>query len=76
MDEGVNVKTAEVAVRFRNRDCKRAMKSYFGKVLAEAMSAGWTECEAAFYFAEVADDHIVALYKSNNATRRPLNPRI
>jgi hypothetical protein len=64
MDERTNLKSDELGVRLRNRDCKRAMKVYFSKVLAEAMSAGWTEPEAAFYLAEAADDHLVAFYRS------------
>jgi hypothetical protein len=77
MYEEISVKTDEMTVRFRNRDCKRAMKAYFSKVLAEAMSVGWTECEAAFYLAEVADDHIVKFCKKNAGARQSsTQPRI
>ena len=72
MDEGISViKSVDVAVRLRNRDCKRAMKAYFGKALAEAMSVGWTECEAAFYLAEVADDHIVKFCQRTAGRQSP-----
>jgi hypothetical protein len=69
MDEGTNTRTDDMVVRSRNRDCKRAMKAYFGKALAEAMSVGWTECEAAFHLAEVADDHIIKFCKANAQAR-------
>jgi hypothetical protein len=39
------------------------MKAHFGKVLADAICEGWTEREAAFFLAEVADDHILQFCK-------------
>jgi hypothetical protein len=64
MDEEIGLRTEEMTTRFRNRDCKRAMKTHFGKTLANAMSEGWTEREVAFFIAEVADDHLVKCCKA------------
>jgi hypothetical protein len=64
MDEEIGRQSGQMIAKFRNRDCKRAMKAHFGKVLADAISEGWTEREAAFFLAEVADDHILQFCKS------------
>jgi hypothetical protein len=65
-DAGFN-NTTTSRKQTRNRECKKAMRTLFARTLALAISSGWTEAEASLFIAEVADEHILKLYRSKTS---------